>query len=89
MTKTEFNETTEWLEDVFDLSVSGGRRTKKRNDEVGGVANSYHLKWLAKDWVPDDWDDLEIVAKVCARVGLELIDEKDSSEPHWHVEPAG
>ncbi len=88
MTYAEFHERTKVLELLFDLSVSGGRRTRKRNTDVGGHPFSWHMKDMAKDWVPDDWGIFDACFAACLKLGLELLDERGSSTgDHWHVEP--
>ena len=50
-----------FLDDMRDadgsaINVSSGFRCKKLNDAVGGVATSLHLKGLAADLQPANWD---------------------------------
>lgn len=68
---------------VTQGSVSSWGRTAKRNTAVGGVADSYHLDFLAGDVVYDVPLLLEVRVKHAKRFGLKIIAEPD----HDHLQP--
>ncbi len=66
----------------WDGSVSSWIRTRKHNQAVGGVVNSYHQIGLGCDVVLDSpGGDLEFQAD-CAAMGIKAIWEGD----HWHLQ---
>ncbi|MNM07002.1 Peptidase M15 [compost metagenome] len=67
----------------YGIQPTSVRRTPKRNDEVGGVANSYHLTGQAADWAVPQQYKAQFMADARAN-GFEAIDEGD----HIHIEPA-
>lgn len=85
MTITDFCWIIYLLCRVYGLSVTSWGRTEKRNAEVGGVPNSWHLRFLGVDVVPDDPIVFEPLQHLADQLGLELIAEGD----HWHIEPKG
>ena len=70
------------LRGLFPFSVTSWIRSEKRNKEVGGVVNSYHLFGLAVDVVLDNPADKGRFIKAAQQLGLDAIDEGD----HVHVE---
>ena len=64
-------------------SVTSGKRSRKRNKQVGGVSTSMHLLGLAKDIVLDDRArDFWLFKALCKRLKLFVLDEGD----HIHVQ---
>ena len=68
-------------------TVTSTRRSPEHNKRVGGVANSYHLRGLARDSVPPRgmtmnsyWQALRAL-----NPNLDVINEGD----HIHMEPRG
>lgn len=70
---------------IYDMSVTSWGRTEQRNQVVGGVPNSWHLRFLAVDVVPDDFGVSDDLVAACEALDLEVIVEQD----HWHIEPKG
>lgn len=70
------------LRGLFPFSVTSWIRSEKRNKEVGGLVNSYHLFGLAVDVVLDNPADKGRFIKAAKQLGLDAIDEGD----HVHVE---
>ena len=66
----------------FNLSVTSWIRSRKRNADVGGVADSRHLLGLAVDVVLDDPGTREHFTKMATQLKLEVIDEGN----HLHVQ---
>ncbi len=64
-------------------SVTSWGRSLLHNRKVGGVSNSYHLRWLAVDVVYDKRPSLATVTAVADKHGLQVIREKD----HDHLQP--
>lgn len=70
---------------------TSGFRTPEKNAEVGGVANSYHMRKdrrgnpMARDFVPAPGQSMASLAAELTRLnpGMEVINEGD----HVHVEP--
>lgn len=65
------------------IPVSSTLRSGKRNSEVGGVANSYHLTGEAMDIVPQSAQQKQQAQQYWRSRGYQVIDEGD----HLHVEP--
>lgn len=67
--------------------VTSTLRSTAHNKRVGGVANSYHLKGLARDSVPPKGMSMARYAAELRRLnpGLDVINEGD----HVHIEPKG
>lgn len=63
-------------------SVTSWGRTVAHNKAVRGVANSFHLRWLAVDVVYDKKPSLKEATTLAASQGLLLIREKD----HDHLQ---
>jgi len=85
LTPFDFIEVVVFLCCKYSGSVSSWGRTQKHNDDVGGVANSYHLIWMGVDVVLDEMvknDSFEADAK---RLGVDPILEGD----HYHLQPLG
>lgn len=64
-------------------SITSWGRTAARNKKVGGVVNSYHLRFLACDVVYDKKPTLAIAKAAAAAQGLLLVRESD----HDHLQP--
>lgn len=77
--------TVRLLSRIVPFSVTSWGRTAQRNKAVGGVANSWHLDYMAVDVVLDDVSDLNRLRQYCAALSLEVI----AGEGHWHIEPVG
>ena len=71
------------LDAQFPFSISGGKRTTKRNNHVGGHPQSYHLCWLAWDLVLDHPLDTAAFIERANRLGIKALDEGD----HIHCQP--
>lgn len=70
------------LRRTHGCNITSWGRTKKRNADIGGRPDSFHLEDLAADLVPEDRNQVPaIVADARAR-GLDAGDEGD----HVHVE---
>jgi hypothetical protein len=67
----------------FPCSVTSWGRTVAHNKAVGGVADSYHLQWLAVDIVYDDWHSSEDRINEGRTHGLRVISEPS----HDHLQP--
>jgi hypothetical protein len=65
--------------------VTSTRRSPEHNRRVGGVANSYHLKGLARDSVPPPGMSMAAYHAQLRRLNphLDVINEGD----HVHMEP--
>jgi len=83
VTRSEFQDAVENYCIRFGCSVTGARRTVKRNTAKGGVAHSPHLFGLGADVVPDVEPDREEAIDVAARLGLRVIIESY----HHHLQP--
>ncbi|KKN14832.1 hypothetical protein LCGC14_0992120 [marine sediment metagenome] len=86
MTPSEFHARCFSLAMIYPYSVHGGGRTKKYNKEVGGKDDSWHIQWLAKDCILDDFRDGPALKKRAARMGLEVTLK---SKGNFHIEPRG
>lgn len=66
-------------------TVTSTRRSRKRNREVGGVPNSYHLSGRARDSIPPRGMTMAAYAAQLARLNpdKQVINEGD----HVHMEP--
>lgn len=69
---------------LVDGSVTSWGRSRKRNEDVGGVANSWHLQFLGADVVLDDTANESLLFWAARRLGLQVVKEED----HYHLEPA-
>lgn len=76
-----FEDKIRFLAMVFPLSVTSWIRSRKRNVEVGGAANSFHLLGLAVDVVLDNGIEKPAFIQSAVNLGLHVIDETD----HLHV----
>jgi hypothetical protein len=65
------------------IPVSSTRRTPQRNQEVGGVANSYHLTGEAADITHRNPQEKQQATQYWRGKGYQVIDEGD----HLHIEP--
>ena len=65
------------------ISVTSWGRTQKHNEEVKGVKDSHHLRWLGLDAVLDDNKKNLLFEKDCDRMGIRAIWEGD----HYHLQP--
>lgn len=65
------------------IPISSTRRTPRRNADVGGVGNSYHLTGEAADIVPRTPQEKQQTRQYWEGRGYQVIDEGD----HLHVEP--
>ena len=70
------------LDAHYPFSVTGGKRTAKRNKKVGGHPDSRHLQWMAVDVVLDNLGDQWKFVDECLRQSLQVEIEKD----HIHVQ---
>ena len=84
MNVTDFILTCITLKTKFEYSVTSWIRSSRRNHEVGGKSNSYHLVGLGIDVVLDIPIHKDSFIKEARRLGLDAIDEGD----HVHLEPA-
>ena len=70
---------------------SSGYRTPAQNAAANGVANSYHVKAAAADFVPVDGrfpaGEKERIAALASRHGYEVIKHNAGSGLHYHIEP--
>lgn len=82
MTPTHFLETMMAIDALYPFSVTGGKRTHKRNALVGGVTKSRHLLWLAMDVVLDESEQAQDFVAECTRQGLLALIESN----HIHVQ---
>ena len=73
MTVGEFAERMLQLAAVIPLSEISGLRSRKHNQEVGGVAESAHLVNLGRDIVLDDLADLSQLQSLGKRLGLQVV----------------
>jgi hypothetical protein len=83
MTRAEFNDAADTYCALFAASTTSGQRTIKHNKAVGGVANSAHLYFLARDVVYDAPPDQAVRIEAGRRLGLRVIVEGD----HDHLQP--
>jgi uncharacterized protein YcbK (DUF882 family) len=89
MTRERFWDLVCSLCDEFDGSVTSGYRSTRRNSNVGGAANSRHLRGFAADIVLDDWAKLERFKNTAQSLGLRVLDEvKTRNHLHVDVDPA-
>jgi len=86
LSRAEFDALCARLEELFpSLSQTSGRRSRKRNEAVGGDASSKHLSGMARDYVFDDYptsieqDKAVVIAKT---IGLYAVWHGD----HLHVQ---
>ncbi len=68
-------------------TVTSTRRSRARNDAVGGVVNSYHLSGRARDSIPPRGMSMAAYVEKLRELnpGMEVINEGD----HAHIEPKG
>ena len=85
MTPREFSEIVLMLCRRFNLSMTSGYRTVKRNAEKDGHPKSRHLLGLAIDVVPDDWAMAPAAIEEARRQGIVAIHEdKGTTNEHIH-----
>lgn len=60
------------LAEQFNISVISWWRTEKRNADVGGHAQSFHLEGLGADLVPDDPTDIPAITDEARARGLQV-----------------
>lgn len=65
-------------------TVTDWWRSASDNLAAGGVANSQHLAGTAVDVRADAAGAL--LASLWRAIGGEVVDERSSSSPHWHLE---
>jgi len=65
----------------YEFSVTSWWRTEKRNDAVGGLSKSLHIKGLAIDVVLDETVDKAAFDRDANEIGLYVYDEGD----HLHL----
>jgi len=63
-------------------SITSTYRTKAHNTAVKGVENSFHLKGLAADLVPDNPATKANIQALCEIFNLQYVDEPG----HVHIE---
>lgn len=80
--KPMFDAMLDHLGQLFAVSETSGRRTQKRNSQVGGGDQSRHLCGMARDLVPDDWTEAPAIIKAAKKLGLDAVLEND----HIHIE---
>ena len=85
MTIHDFVDAILTLNTQFDFSVTSWIRTSRRNREVGGNAESYHLCGLGIDCILDVPTSKESLIRRARKLGLDAVDEGD----HVHLEPSG
>jgi len=78
-----FVETLLILRIRWPFSVTSWGRTVYHNQEVGGVADSHHLRWLGMDVVLDGVKRDSLFEKDCDRMGIRALWEDD----HYHLQP--
>lgn len=83
MTKAEFDDAVNTYCTIMEASVTGGRRTTKRNAQKGGKHNSAHLDGLGADVVCDEPRTISAHEETAEMCGLLAIVEKD----HIHLQP--
>jgi hypothetical protein len=59
----------------FRFSVKSWGRSEKHNHDVGGVADSLHLVWLAMDVELDQGEDKTAFIAAAQRQGLVVVDD--------------
>ena len=69
----EFAEKMILLAVVVPLSEVSGIRSAKRNQEVGGIAESAHRVGLGRDLVLDDLADLPTLQSFAKRLGIQVV----------------
>lgn len=91
------NKTVSILNEIFSafpgrFRFTSGYRSPAKNRAVGGVANSYHVKASAGDFVPVNGvyaeNEIKGVKAICAKYGYEVIIHSVNSGKHYHIEPA-
>ncbi len=82
MNYTFFTEHVLTLKGCYQFSITSWFRTKRRNTEVGGRDDSFHLLGLAVDVILDNPADKARFIQAAKRLGLDAIDEND----HIHLE---
>ena len=82
MSPLEFHELMIMLSTRFAFSETSGYRTAKRNLAVGGLEETRHRVWMARDIVLDDLADTVAFTKEATRQGLVVVVEGD----HLHVQ---
>lgn len=70
----------------YDFSVTSWWRTEKRNNEVGGLPKSLHIKGLAIDVVLDSTVDKASFDRDANEIGLYVYDEGDHLHLYERVE---
>lgn len=70
---------------------TSGYRTPAQNEAANGVANSYHVKAEAADFVPVNGTypagEKEAIADLISKYGYEVIKHNAGSGQHYHIEP--
>lgn len=61
----------------FDASVTSWKRTRKRNLDVGGRSDSFHLEGLGADVELDDGSRAPAFVEAARARGLDAVDEGD------------
>ena len=82
MTPLDFHQLMILLSTRFAFSVTSEYRTAKHNAEVGGVEETRHRVWMAKDIVLDNSAEEFAFTKEAKRQGLVVVAEGD----HLHVQ---
>jgi uncharacterized protein YcbK (DUF882 family) len=85
MTRERFWNLVNSLCDQYDASVTSGTRSERRNKNVGGAANSRHLKGFAADVVLDDWEKKQSFIRTAQNLGLRVLDEVKTRH-HLHLD---
>lgn len=67
----------------YSGSVISWGRSQKRNEEVGGHPDSFHMSWLAADVVFDEPAGMNLCWKFWVRMGLHV---KKNGEKTLHVQ---
>lgn len=82
MNPLDFHQIMIQLSTRFAFSETSGYRTAKRNLAVGGVEDTRHRVWMARDVVLDDPAETTAFTKEATRQGLVVVVEGD----HLHVQ---
>lgn len=83
MTVAEFAEAISDYCFALKGSITSWGRTPKRNAAVGGVPNSYHLRFLGADVVYDAPITKDHATARARKLGLKVVRESD----HDHIQP--
>ena len=71
--------------------TSGGRSAEK-NAAVNGETDSFHLQYLASDFMPNNgqfpYSDAEKIGSIVKKYGWEVIKHNAGSGLHYHIEPS-